>query len=151
MMNCFEARQEFIAFWRGQLPAEERQVLVRHLGQCARCDHAFRSFALTAPVLHSDAEPPQSLRRSESRESSRRAASAYREAGSSRPAGARGQVWAAACAALSMVVVAGFAAYFATAVPHETLDQTLTSYQGAAELFSQQHQQLPALTDDLAG
>lgn len=149
-MNCFEARQEFVTFWQGKISAEQRQLLAHHLGECTRCDRAFRAFALTAPALHSESEPPEILRRTDRRQS-RQAAHAYREATSYRLAGARGQMWAAACAALSMVVVAGFAAYFATAVPHETLDQTLTSYQEGTELFSQQQQRLPGLTDDLAG
>ena len=49
-MNCFQARQEFVSFWRGELDGERRRVLLAHLAQCARCDKAFRAFALTAPL-----------------------------------------------------------------------------------------------------
>ena len=53
MMNCFEARQDFVNFWRGALDGERRRVLLAHLKGCAKCDRAFRAFALTAPMLHS--------------------------------------------------------------------------------------------------
>ncbi len=53
MMNCFEARQDFVSFWRGALDGERRRDLLAHLKGCAKCDRAFRAFALTAPMLHS--------------------------------------------------------------------------------------------------
>jgi Putative zinc-finger len=53
MMNCFEARQDFVSFWRGALDGERRRELLAHLMGCAKCDRAFRTFALTAPMLHS--------------------------------------------------------------------------------------------------
>jgi len=56
-MNCFEARKEFVAYWRRTMPPAERSSLVAHLGGCARCERAFRVFALSAPALHSAAEP----------------------------------------------------------------------------------------------
>src|SRR5271168_524959 len=57
-MNCFEARQEFPALWRKTLPAERRAELLAHLKGCEKCDHAFRVFALTAPVLYGEMEQP---------------------------------------------------------------------------------------------
>jgi hypothetical protein len=54
MMNCFEARQDFPAFWRKTIAAERRAELLGHLAGCAKCDHAFRLFALSAPVLYGD-------------------------------------------------------------------------------------------------
>ena len=56
-MNCFDARAEFGAFWRRAMPTEERARLVEHLKTCARCDRAFRVFALSAPVIHSEGLP----------------------------------------------------------------------------------------------
>lgn len=53
MMNCFEARQDFVGFWRGTLDGERRRALLAHLKGCSKCDRAFRAFALTAPLLHS--------------------------------------------------------------------------------------------------
>lgn len=53
MMNCFEARQDFVGFWRGALDGERRRALLAHLNGCSKCDRAFRAFALTAPMLHS--------------------------------------------------------------------------------------------------
>jgi hypothetical protein len=53
MMNCFEARQDFVSFWRGALDGERRRELLAHLMGCAKCDRALRTFALTAPMLHS--------------------------------------------------------------------------------------------------
>lgn len=52
MMNCFEARQDFVSFWQSALDSEHRRELLAHLKGCARCDRAFRAFALTAPMLH---------------------------------------------------------------------------------------------------
>src|SRR5713226_5544398 len=57
MMNCFETRNEFRGLWRKTVGAERYADLMAHLGGCAKCAHAFRVFALTAPVLHSETEP----------------------------------------------------------------------------------------------
>ncbi|HJU11715.1 MAG TPA: hypothetical protein VJ728_12600 [Candidatus Binataceae bacterium] len=56
-MNCFEARNQFVAFWQKSLEGESRTQLLLHLRGCAACDRAFRIFALTAPVLYSASEP----------------------------------------------------------------------------------------------
>src|SRR5260221_12765299 len=53
MMNCFEARQDFVSFWQSALESERRRELLAHLKGCSKCDRAFRAFALTAPMLHS--------------------------------------------------------------------------------------------------
>lgn len=53
MMNCFEARQDFVHFWQSALDGERRRDLLAHLKGCSKCDRAFRAFALTAPMLHS--------------------------------------------------------------------------------------------------
>jgi hypothetical protein len=64
MLNCFETRQDFVSFWRSVLDGERRRDLLAHLKGCAKCDRAFRAFALTAPMLHSGdaagAEPAMS-------------------------------------------------------------------------------------------
>jgi len=52
MMNCFEARQDFVRFWQRALDGERRRDLLAHLKGCSKCDRAFRAFALTAPMLH---------------------------------------------------------------------------------------------------
>jgi hypothetical protein len=56
-MNCFEARSDFVAFWRKTLAHEHRAQLLAHMRGCATCDRSFRAFALTAPVLYSATEP----------------------------------------------------------------------------------------------
>ena len=56
-MNCFEARSDFVAFWQKTLTHERRAQLLMHLSGCVTCDRSFRSFALTAPVLYSAAQP----------------------------------------------------------------------------------------------
>jgi hypothetical protein len=56
-MNCFEARNDFVAFWQRILASERRVQLVTHLHGCPACDRSFRLFALTAPVLYSGTEP----------------------------------------------------------------------------------------------
>ncbi len=60
-MNCFEARQEFSALWRKTATAERRSELLAHLKGCEKCDHAFRVFALTAPVLHGEMDQPEAV------------------------------------------------------------------------------------------
>ena len=60
-MNCFEARTDFVAFWQKTLAAERRAQLLTHLRRCTTCDHSFRMFALTAPVLYSATEPDSRL------------------------------------------------------------------------------------------
>src|SRR5258708_12958877 len=61
-MNCFESRQEFSAIWRNRATPERRAETLAHLKSCAKCDHAFRVFALTAPVLHTESDPPPAPR-----------------------------------------------------------------------------------------
>jgi len=56
-MNCFEAKNDFVAFWRKALAENRRAELLAHLQRCPTCDRSFRAFALTAPVLYSAAEP----------------------------------------------------------------------------------------------
>jgi hypothetical protein len=56
-MNCFEAKQDFVAFWQKKLGHQRRAQLLAHLHRCATCDRSFRVFALTAPVLYSATEP----------------------------------------------------------------------------------------------
>jgi hypothetical protein len=56
-MNCFEAKNDFIALWQKKLGHQRRSQLLAHLHGCATCDRSFRIFALTAPVLYSAAEP----------------------------------------------------------------------------------------------
>ena len=53
-MYCLEARKQFPAFWRRTMASVARASLIEHLRECAVCDRSFRSFALTAPVVHSE-------------------------------------------------------------------------------------------------
>jgi hypothetical protein len=124
-MNCFEARQEFSALWRKTATAERRAELIAHLKGCEKCDHAFRVFALTAPVLHGEMDLPQAApaSRRARREFSladrpRRFASVSREISSSRP-----NRWISMAAAAAIFVFAGSAAYLSTRAPSETLGQ----------------------------
>jgi hypothetical protein len=52
-MSCLEARKEFPRYWRRAMSEAARLRLVEHLRDCPRCDRAFRTFALSAPVIHS--------------------------------------------------------------------------------------------------
>jgi predicted anti-sigma-YlaC factor YlaD len=52
-MNCLEARKELPRYWRRAMPEAARTDLVEHLRDCPQCDRAFRTFALSAPVIHS--------------------------------------------------------------------------------------------------
>ncbi len=134
-MNCFEARQEFGEFWRGALAAERRAELLAHLKSCAGCDHAFRAFALTAPVLHSESEPASRRGSAPAREFSladrpRRLAAASR--GAQRP-----QRWFAMCAAVTVFIAAGLAAYLSVTAPVESLNDVLGNSE-TVDLFSEQ-------------
>jgi hypothetical protein len=124
-MNCFEARQEFSALWRKTATPERRAELIAHLKGCEKCDHAFRVFALTAPVLHGKMDLPQAApaSRPARREFSladrpRRFASVSREVSFTRP-----NRWISMAAAAAIFVFAGSAAYLSTRAPSETLGQ----------------------------
>jgi hypothetical protein len=56
-MNCLEARNDFVAFWQKTLLPDRRALLLAHLRECSGCDHSFRVFAVTAPLLYSAVEP----------------------------------------------------------------------------------------------
>ena len=123
-MNCFEARQEFPALWRKQLTADRRDELLAHLKGCEKCDHAFRVFALTAPVLHGEMEQQESrVSRPARREFSladrpRRFASVTREV-------SRQNRWLPMAAA-AIFVFATSAAYLSTRSPNESLGEALS-------------------------
>jgi hypothetical protein len=123
-MNCFEARQEFPALWRKTATAERRADLLAHLKGCDKCDHAFRIFALTAPVLHGDMEQQASRAMPARREFSladrpRRFASVTREV--SRP-----NRWLPMAAAAAIFVFATSAAYLSTHAPNESIGEALS-------------------------
>jgi hypothetical protein len=152
-MNCFEARQEFPALWRNRATTERRAEILTHLKGCAKCDHAFRVFALTAPVLHSESEPPAQARVSmpARREFSlgdrpRRFASVPRETPSPRQ-------WVAMAAAAAIFVIAGSAAFYSVDTPRQTLSEELSipdgndGYQAAADPLAPE---VPMTESDLA-
>ncbi len=124
-MNCFEVRQEFSALWRKTATPARRAELLAHLKECEKCDHAFRVFALTAPVLHGEMERDAArVSRPARREFSladrpRRFASVSREA--SRP-----NRWLAMSAAAAIFVFASSAAYLSTRAPNESLAEALS-------------------------
>jgi hypothetical protein len=126
-MNCFEARQEFPALWRKTATAERRAELLAHLKGCEKCDHAFRVFALTAPVLHSEMERPATrASRPARREFSladrpRRFASVSREVSF-----ARQNRWLPMAAAAAIFVFATSAAYLSARVPNESIGEALS-------------------------
>ena len=143
-LNCFEARQEFRAFWRKELTSEDRAILVSHLAECAKCDRAFREFALSAPALHSAEEPPlrSPAERPAMRDShSRRPAAVVR----SRFAPRRGLAMSAAAMVL---LAASLAAYFSVTAPIDTLNDELSAEPPATQLFGPD---LNFSSEDLAG
>src|SRR5262249_61298202 len=123
MINCFEARQEFPACWRRDLPAERRAALVSHLAGCAKCDRAFRNFALGAPVLHSVGEPPE---RTVAEDQSARDARARRSARVVRGEFAPRRGLAMSAAAI-VLIAASLAAYFSVTTPGDTLNDALST------------------------
>ncbi|MGH7947771.1 MAG: hypothetical protein ACREQF_00895 [Candidatus Binataceae bacterium] len=138
-MNCFEARQDFTDLWRSGLAPERRAALVEHLGQCAKCDRAFRLFALGAPVLHTEA-PPNMPEMSRARVSP--------GARRSRTARYAARRWMPMCAALALFVASGFAAYLAVITPVEPLTDELAPAEAIMELLAQE---VPPSGGDLGG
>ena len=119
-MNCFEARQEFSGLWRKTVAAGRRAGLIAHLKGCMKCDHAFRLFALTAPVLHSERAPPAPSAAIKAGPGFPMLERPDRFAPVSRTHGAMRQ-WLAMSAAAMVFVLASSAAYFSVKAPHETL------------------------------
>src|SRR5579862_3349249 len=112
-MNCFEARQEFRAFWRKEMSPERRSAFVAHLAECRKCDAAFRTFALTAPVFHSEAEPARPM------SGVRRVAAASHRDGRAYREVRRAQPWLSMAAAVALFITGASAAYFSVATPDE--------------------------------
>ena len=148
-MNCFESRQEFSAIWRNRATPERRAEILAHLKSCAKCDHAFRIFALSAPVLHSEAEPAAaraSVRQPFSLgDRPRRFASVSRE--TERP-----RRWIAMSAAAAIFVVASSAAFFSTDTPRQTFGEEISmaepsNYEAAADPLAPE---MPVTESDFA-
>jgi hypothetical protein len=119
-VDCFEVRREFAEFWRGSIEEERRRKLLEHLRNCAGCDRAFRAFALTAPVLHSDSRP----------------VAMPSDGVSHRPASSapKPRVWLAATAVATLTMAATVAVYLAVAAPRQTLDEALSPQDSLGEL-----------------
>ena len=127
-MNCFEARQEFPALWRKTATEERRAELLAHLKSCSKCDHAFRVFALTAPVLHSATEPSGRV-------------TVERRVGASARRGAmvsRGSTWRrqmiAMCAGVMVIFMASAAAYLSVTVPITSYSDELTNSESTLDV-----------------
>ncbi len=114
-MNCFEARQEFRAFWRRELEPNRRAEFCAHLEDCPPCDLAFRTFALSAPVLHSEREPAAEPMRGAAASVRPRLRPSYAERSPRR-------VWTSMGAAAAMLMAGIFAAYFSVNAPQSVSD-----------------------------
>ena len=143
-MNCFQARREFPNFWRQQLEPATADELAGHLGCCGLCDRAYRLFALTAPVLHSDADAVEAMLAGE--RGTRLPARRMRSSAAEHAIEQHGTVWAA----LSMLVAASVIAYMSVAVPSESLTDALSRIQPTHAVSAVQEP--PSLfLDDFAG
>ena len=144
-MNCFQARRDFPDFWRQRLDPATTDELAGHLGVCGLCDQAYRLFALTAPVLHSDADAVEAMLAGERAPRRRRA---HRESGSAADHAIErhGALWAA----LSMLVAASVVAYMSVAVPDDTLAAALSRIHPTSAVSAVQEPPSPFL-DDFAG
>lgn len=142
-MNCFEARKEFISFWRRTMPADERVRFSAHLRECARCDRSFRVFALTAPVLQSESAPEENAPSDWVATPSRRPATIRRAARREPPAELP---WRSITAAFAMAAAAVVAVYvaipsrvtFEDAIAVKTLAVEPVSYTAADNVFGQE-------------
>ncbi|HZC46031.1 MAG TPA: zf-HC2 domain-containing protein, partial [Candidatus Acidoferrum sp.] len=124
-MNCFEARQEFPALWRKTLASEQRAELVAHLKGCEKCDHAFRFFALTAPVLHGEMEQ-QTARDSRPARREFSLTDRPRRFASAPPEAPRQRRLMQMAAAAAIFVFASSAAYLSARVPDESIGQAFS-------------------------
>ena|SRR5215472_3397779 len=143
-MNCFEARQDFAAFWRRELTPERRGDLVGHLTRCPQCENAFRTFAITAPVLHSKSEPASRVtaaHRARANLPARRPATVVR--GES-----RAWRYARTSAAAMVLVAASLAAYLSVTAPIENLNDELSAEPIATQMMGSD---LYPASEDLAG
>ena len=126
-MNCFEARQEFSALWRKTATAERRAELLAHLKGCGKCDHAFRVFALTAPVLHGEIERDAALVSKPARREFSLADRPRRFASVSREVSRQPERWLAMSAAAAVIFVfAASTAYLSARTPDESLGEALS-------------------------
>ena len=126
VMNCFEARQEFPALWRKTATAERRSDLLAHLKGCEKCDHAFRLFALTAPVLHGEMEQQPSRVPQPARREFSLADRPARFASASRGEASRLNRWLPMAAAAAIFVFATSAAYLSVRAPSESFGDALS-------------------------
>lgn len=167
-MNCFEARPQFVDFWRGTLDAERRAALLAHLKECVKCDRGFRAFALTAPMLHPHAvagTPEQGTASANAadrpidssrapRTDAARAAEIIRRAAvyKMEPRGAA-QSWGAVAGALSAVAAAVLLAWVSVAAPPQSLDDALAATQEVSTSASSPllGQPMPEIPSDLVG
>ncbi len=127
MINCFEARQEFPALWRKTTTAARRAELLAHLWQCAKCDHAFRLFALTGAALHSERTPGAAPREAGAvRRDYSSLDRPYRFAAASR-ASAPSRPWIAIGAAAMIFLFSSSVAYYSVKAPGDTLTDEISS------------------------
>ena len=149
-MNCFEARRDFAPMWRRALDEERRQSLIAHLRRCAKCDRAFRMFALSAPMLNTHGK--HRAQASASIGSRRPAHPAVRNK-IIRPAAIGPSVEARSRlvrlgAGVSAVAVAAMVAYLAASRPSELRHDPFGSFYSTVDLYGQE---MPAFPNDLAG
>ena len=163
MMNCFEARRDFVGFWQSALEGERRRELLAHLKGCLKCDRAFRAFALTAPMLHCGSaaagqpsigaashDSPQTMPQDVPHldfpidmnglrsADAHRAAEILRRASVYRLADRRPSLrWREAAAGLSAVAAAVLLAYFSVAAPSQSFDDALANSDSISETTAQ--------------
>jgi hypothetical protein len=128
-MNCFEARKEFPSFWRRMMTPEERTAFLGHVGRCARCDRAFRVFALTAPVLHGDSASREPMPAAQASVTEHESSPYARRESAVVPRASR-TVWAAAALAAAALL----AVYVAAATPGQTLEDAITGEDSVGDL-----------------
>jgi len=143
-VNCFQARREFPNFWRERLAEPVANQLAGHLECCGLCEQAYRLFALTAPVMHSDAEAVDAMLGGEDAVRRPRRMPSV-QAGDA--AEQRGMIWTA----LSMLVAASVIAYIAAATPRESLIDALTNSRPASAISAVQEPPAYSFLDDFAG
>lgn len=146
-MNCFEARGDFAALWRRTLDEDRCQGLMAHLSGCAKCDRAFRIFALSAPMLNASGRRSVVAVLRSSGHASARSGAVMRRATLYRLPPRQSRLMRLG-AGMSAVAVAAMVAYLAAARPRQSLDDAFGSYYSTVDMYGQE---MPAIPNDLAG
>lgn len=117
-------RKGFAAFWCRAMSPTERAVLVEHLKGCEQCDHSFRVFALSAPVLHSESQPVSAATRPPLNLVRARGFASVRPESRAR---LKVRSWRPVAAAAALLIIGGLSAWSSTRYPVENFTESIAA------------------------